>query len=127
MATKTYLDYTGLQVYHNLLTQYIANVSKIFYDTTANWNAQPTLVSEAGTVYIYSDYYQDSGGNDIPGVKIGDGNAYLIDLAFTGKLYDDHLADSVRHITDAERSAWNNKVRCYVDSTDTEKIIFTTN
>lgn len=127
-TTKTYLDLTGLTTYTQLLKQYISDTTpRILYDTKANWDTQSSLVSVAGTVYIYSDYYQDSGGNDIPGVKVGDGNAFLIDLPVAGKLYDEHMADSVRHITSAERTAWDNKVRCYMDTVDTENLIFTTN
>ena len=103
-----------------------AGSDKIFYDTTANWAEQTTLVSTRGAIYIYSDY-QDDNGTDIPGFKVGDGLAFVVDLPFVGKLYNDHLADTVSHITAAERSAWNNKMRCYMDSTDTEKLIFTTN
>ena len=128
MATKTYLDFTGLTLYTELLKQYISiTTPKILYDTKAHWDAQPSLLSEAGTVYIYSDYYQDDENNDIPAFKVGDSNTYLIDMPVMGKLYDDHLADSVRHITNAERTAWNNKVRIYEDPTDSENIVFTTN
>lgn len=128
MSTKTYLDFTGLQLYNSLLQQYIGNTTaKILYDTKANWDKQTTLVSEQKTVYIYSDAYQDSQGNDIPGVKIGDGNAYVVDLQFAGKLYDEHLADTVKHITAEERAAWNGKVRCYLDTNNAEILIFTTN
>lgn len=128
MESITYLDLTGLTLYHSLLSQYITDVMpKILYDTTANWNSKTTLLSEQKTVYIYSDYYHDNNNNPIPGFKIGDGNAYLIDLAFTGKLYDEHLADTVKHITAEERAFWNGKIRCYIDSNNTDKLIFTTN
>ena len=128
MATKTYLDFTGLSFYTGLLKQYISDTTpRILYDTKAHWDAQASLVSEANTVYIYSDYYQDENGNDIPAVKLGDSKAYVIDLPVLGKLYDDHLADTVKHITSSERTAWNNKIRCYLDSNDSEKLIFTTN
>ena len=131
MSTKTYLDFTGLQLYNSLLQQYIDTqidgFVKILYDTKANWDKQTTLVSQANTFYIYSDAYQDSQGNDVPGVKIGDGNAYVVDLPFIGKLYDEHLADTVKHITAAERAAWNNKVRCYLDTNNAENLVLTTN
>ena len=128
MSSKSFLDLTGLTLYTNLLKQYISDTApRILYDTKAHWDAQSSLVSEAGTVYIYSDYYQDSGGNNIPGVKVGDGNALLVHLPVLGKLYDEHMADDIRHITDAERTAWNNKVRCYINGTDTDTLVFTTN
>ena len=125
--SKNYLDYAGLSLYTELIKSYIGDTQpKVFYDTTANWAKQTSLVSERGAIYIYSDY-QDDDGTDVPGLKLGDGLAFVVDLPFVGKLYDDHLADTVSHITSAERSAWNDKVRCYLDSTDNEKLIFTTN
>lgn len=125
--SKNYLDYAGLSLYTELIKSYIGDTQpQVFYDTTANWAKQTSLVSKRGAIYIYSDY-QDDDGTDVPGLKVGDGLAFVVDLPFVGKLYDDHLADTVSHITSAERSAWNNKVRCYLDGTDTEKLIFTTN
>ena len=125
--SKAYLDYAGLSLYTELIKSYIGDTQpQVFCDTTEEWNKKTTLVSTRGAIYIYIDYYED---NDtyIPGIKIGDGTSYLIDMPFAGKLYDDHLADTISHITSAERSAWNDKVRCYLDGTDTEKLIFTTN
>ena len=128
MSTKQYLDLSGLTLYNELLRIYIdQNSNKVLYNTTAYWNAQIATPSEEGVVYIYSDYQTDGSGNNIPGVKVGDGNAYIPDLQFIDYKYSQHLLDTVSHITAAERTAWNNKVRCYVDSTDTEKIVFTTN
>ena len=42
------------------------------YMSTAEWDEQPPIVSEAGALYIWSDYRQDEQGNNIPGVKIGE-------------------------------------------------------
>lgn len=124
-----YLDPNGLSQYDALIKQYIADteVTKVLYADTATWNSQAQLVSQQGYIYIYSDYKQDGEGNDIPGIKVGDGNAYLIDLPFSTKLIDEHIADTTRHITAAERTAWNNKVRCYIDTNNDQNLIFTTN
>lgn len=125
--SKNYLDYAGLSLYTELIKSYIGDTQpQVFYDTTANWAKQTSLVSVRGAIYIYSDY-RDDNGTDIPYLKIGDGTSYVVDLPFVGKLYDDHLVDTVKHITSSERTAWNNKVRCYLDSNDSEKLIFTTN
>ena len=122
-----YLDKTGLGQYDALIKQYIgdANYCKILYDTTANWNSQSQLISESDTAYVYIDYYTDSDNNAVPGVKIGDGVAYLIDRPVITKIADEHIADSIRHITAAERTAWNNKVTCYVNSNNPNRLIFT--
>lgn len=55
--------------------------SKVLYDTTENWNSKPSLVGKRGYIYIYSDW-QLVGDQYIAGFKVGDGNAYLIDLPF---------------------------------------------
>ena len=102
--------------------------SQMHFNTTAEWNSQPTLIGEQGHIYVYTDY-QIIDGNPVPGVKIGDGIAYLIDNPFvsgdTTALYE-HINDTIVHITNAEREFWNNKVRCYMSDIDSERIIFTT-
>ena len=126
--SKQYLDLPGLQLYDRKIKELIRQeITPIFYDTTANWDSQISLVSIRGAIYVYSDYQEDGDGNYIPGIKIGDGNAYLIDMPFTDCLYKEHIEDTVSHITAAERTAWNNKVRCYMDTLDEERLIFTTN
>ena len=106
-----------------------AGYNHIYYDTTANWNAQSGLVSEEGAIYIYSDYFHDDQGNPIPGIRIGDGRAYLIDLPvasedFADKLYE-HITNSVVHVSAYDRSFWNNKVTSALDSSDPENLILT--
>ena len=100
--------------------------SKIYYNTTTYWNSRPQLMSKRGYIYVYSDYKQ-SEGQDIVGIKVGDGTSYLIDMPFIDKPLDDHIADDIRHISSEERAFWNNKVRCFVDPNDEENIVFTTN
>lgn len=104
----------------------------ILYDTTEGWNNQRDLVSEEGVVYIYSDaqsYTTDDGSRTVyvPGIKIGDGNAYLIDLPFTGSdaLIAEHVNDTGLHVTTEEKLFWNNKVDCYLGLDDNENVIFT--
>ena len=102
-----------------------ANLNKqVLFNTTAAWDAQVQLTSEANTLYIYTDHQYDSQGNKIAGIKVGDGNAYLIDMPFTDEVIMEHINDNVRHITAEERAFWNNKVSCYL--ADTDRVIFTT-
>lgn len=121
-----YLDPIGLSQYDALIKQYIADteITRVLYADTATWNSQAQLVSQQGYIYIYSDYKQDGEGNNIPGIKVGDGNAYLIDLPFSTKLIDEHIADAVAHITSAERTFWNNKVTCYIDENNITRLVF---
>lgn len=104
----------------------------ILYNSTEGWNNQRDLVSEEGVVYIYSDaqsYTSDDGSRTVyvPGIKIGDGNAYLIDLPFTGSdaLIAEHVNDTGLHVTSEEKLFWNNKVDCYLGLDDNENVIFT--
>ena len=100
---------------------------RVLYASTATWNSQPQLLSDKGYIYIYSDYRQDEHGNNIPSMKVGDGTAYLIDMPFTDELIYEHIEDQIRHITQAEREFWNNKVRCYIsEEQGSEEVIFTT-
>ena len=100
---------------------------RVLYATTATWNSQPQLVSARGYLYIYSDYKQNGQGQNIAGFKVGDGNAFLIDMPFTDEVMQDHITDTVHHITQAEREFWNNKVRCFIDAEiQNDNLIFTT-
>lgn len=83
-------------------------------DTTANWNSLTSFIPHAGEVIVYTDYMQKD-GQDIPGVKIGDGLAYLVDLPF--------VTDSITEVTTAERTSWNNKVSARLSG---ENLIFET-
>ena len=113
------------------LTARDLGLGNVYYDTTANWNAQLRLIAEEAAIYIYSDYqiYEDEAGNQtaIAGLKIGDGTSYLIDMPFvtdnmSGALIR-HLADNVVHITAEERAFWNNKVSAYMDHESTELLV----
>lgn len=107
-------------------------LGQVYYDTTENWNRNPTLLSERGAVYIYSDYeyYENAAGNRTPiaGLRIGDGTSYLIDLPFvnslTAHLIISHVANQAVHISEAERVFWNNKISAYIDPNDPEVLIF---
>lgn len=100
---------------------------RVLYATTATWNSQPSLISQMGFIYIYSDYRQNEKGENIPSMKVGDGNAYLIDMPFSDEVLYKHVDDNVRHITQEEREFWNNKVRCYASDIQDDVLVFTTN
>jgi hypothetical protein len=113
------VSFATLQDYLN------ANLDKqVLFDTTSHWNAQTTLVSDANTLYVYTDHQTDSNNNPVAGIKAGDGSAYVVDLPFTDAVATEHIADTTVHITSAERNYWNNKVRCYY--TGVENLVFTT-
>ena len=120
-------------IINNKIAQLTSNSAKINYDTTENWNSRVDLISELGTIYYYEDYYTeiDENGNEIkkPGVKIGDGMAYLIDLPFVNDHFDfyDHINNNNIHITQDERLFWNNKCRVDDSYINNENLIFTIN
>ncbi len=79
-------------------------------------------------MYVYSDarsYEEEYTENNetltrtvyVPGVKIGDGSAYVVDLPFV-------------NVTSEQISFWNNKVNCYLEpelipNGNSETLIFT--
>lgn len=99
---------------------------EVYFNTTAGWAAQSGLVGQANTIYIYTDYQEDGDGNPIAGIKVGDGNAYLIDAPFLDTVYLEHINDTDIHVTPAEKEFWNNKVRCFYSLTDEDTVVFTT-
>ena len=91
------------------------------HDITENWNNTVGFIPFAGEIIIYDDYktitYEQNGETitkNIPGIKIGSGNAYVQDLGFVdeelrSKLIE-HIEDQELHVTLGEKSFWNNKV-----------------
>lgn len=141
MATKYYLDQEGVQLLwarvceqdRDLLDKTIANsnrideiidqigTTKILYDTSANWAAQPDLIAEKGVVYIYSDA-KTYEGQVLPRIKIGNGFSLLRTIYFVDEDIVHQLSNLVP-VTQEEKDRWNNKVSCQVDR---EKLIFST-
>ena len=131
MATS-YLSKEGLTYFFGKLG--IIFDTKLNFEsmTTAEWATQTQIVSQPNTVYIYRDHRTKSDGNggtiNIAGFKLGDGQAYVVDLPFLNvdeETFNEHVNNSLIHITDAERTFWNNKDRCYIDTQNTETLVFT--
>ncbi len=112
---------SGTSDYRNLIHKPIVNGETLIGEmdsedlhivackTTAEWAQLTTLVSRKGEIYVYSD----GGGENKPMLKIGDGNAYVVDLPF------DTSIDA--RITDEDIANWNNKVSVRADG---ERLIF---
>lgn len=104
--------------------------------TEAYWAANPGYLPRPGEIVIYTDHdsVTDEHGNEIavPGIKIGDGNAYVADLPFTGdgvrylitRELRAHTGDTGMHVTPEEKRFWNAKLN--YDVVDDE-LIFTRN
>lgn len=99
------------------------NKGNVYCDTTAHWEAQPTLESEKDAIYVYTDH-QQLNGVDIPGIKVGDGNAYLVDLPFIDAVYAEHIANSIIHVTQEDRVVWDNNVTCFIAPNKEDRLVF---
>ena len=97
-----------------------------YYDSTANWNANRTLVSELGAIYVYYDHGSID-GHDVPGIKVGDGTSYLIDLPFMDAQFARSLTNHINnlgiHVTAADKTFWNNKSAAFMDPEQSETLI----
>lgn len=95
------------------------------HDTTANWNNAIGFIPMPGEIIIYDDYQvktwqvEEYGEvvtktKNIPGIKIGTGNAYVQDLGFVDEDLRDtimaHINNTNIHTTLSEKLFWNNKV-----------------
>lgn len=81
------------------------DVATIEFHTTEEWKAFNSTISTKNKFYIYTDHRENS-----PGVKVGDGTAYVGDLPFIDTQLDVHMADTVSHITAEERNKWNTAI-----------------
>lgn len=106
----------------------------IVYGTVAQWDSQPKYIPPKDLLVVYTDYktFINEKGETvlIPGFKLGDGNAYLIDKPFldeaTSSALEEHIRNREIHITGEERQAWNNKINC-IEPQDDDTLIFTRN
>lgn len=95
------------------------------HDTTEHWNNAVGFIPLPGEIIIYDDYQTKTWTEmeygelvtktvNIPGIKIGTGNAYVQDLAFIDEDLRDkllaHINNAEIHTTLAEKLFWNNKL-----------------
>lgn len=107
-----------------------ANAARIEVRTTAEWNERMMYIPKVGRIIVYSDRNVID-GVAYPGVKIGDGLAYVVDLPFVGddvasrimSLIEEHIQNDQIHVTEAERAFWNNKINYEMDDSGETLII----
>lgn len=96
------------------------------HDITANWNTALNFIPLKGEIIVYDDYQQIDGRN-IPGIKIGDGLAYVVDLPFVVDAVQNqigsHINNNEIHVVGNDRFNWNNKVSADVEA---ENLILST-
>ncbi len=118
------LDKAGIQYLVSQLGIMINQRTPFIAKTTAEWNADVTVESQPGYIYIYTDYKTSTKNGttiSIPGIKFGTGNAFVVDLPFLG--IDDeaiwsHINNGNIHVTSEEKAFWNNKVTVVDDITN---------
>lgn len=112
------------------------DITSIYYNTTAYWDSHIEIVSERNALYIYTDkfsYHPSAESEEViyvEGIKIGDGNAYLIDKPFiTDALsfaLESHINNQEAHVSSDDRTSWNNKLN-YKDPGQSDLLEFTRN
>ena len=116
-----YLDTEGVAFLWRKIKNINTNKFTYYSKTKEEWNSDITFLSEKNVLYIYSNFkiFSKNGQEEIylPGLKIGDGKSYLIDLPFLNdfdnnieKVLLDHISNNSIHISDQQRSFWNNKL-----------------
>lgn len=111
--------------------------AKVYSKTKEEWNSQRDLISEKNVFYVYTNYKTTDEGKNIPGLKIGDGLAYIIDLPFTAVGEQDltqvfqHIRNAAIHVSAEDRQTWNsavetvnNKVSVDISPSNPENIVF---
>jgi len=107
----------------------------IEHGTTEYWNSRIGYVPEAGKIIIYDDYKTETiEGKTVmyPGIKVGNGNAYVQDLMFADSYYNDlferHINDASIHVTPQDKQRWNRKLNVDdIQGVENETLIFNRN
>ncbi len=106
------------------------NGKTIEVGSTEEWQSKIGYIPKKGDIILYTDKTVINSTTTVPGIKIGDGLAYGIDLPFVG---DDiaadllsHINNTTVHITATERTKWNGKLNCN-DNIVNETLVLTRN
>ena len=110
---------------HDLIgnqTGYELGLQDICVGTTQHWRDQISFIPGAGQIVIYTDYRTiedgEGGTKNVPGLKIGDGVAYGIDLPFLGEYETEMIITSLNaqiqnqeiHVSASDRLRWDKKI-----------------
>lgn len=129
-----YLDSDGVAYLWRKIKNNLNNKIIYYSKTKSEWNSDRDFMSQKNVFYIYSDYKSIERDGEqilIPGLKIGDGTTYLIDLPFVNdtskgseleQLILDHINNKVIHISAEERNFWNNKLNLLLQP-DTQTLV----
>ena len=113
------LKITGIQSSVTLGTEQVRIIksTSVYVNTTEYWNNQIGYIPKVGDIIVYSDYsfvLENDVRRAVPGVKIGDGLAYLSDLPFiteaTSQKLLEHIENRLAHVSAEDREFWDNKL-----------------
>lgn len=130
---NSYLDLQGLQRFYNIISGRINQKLTVIAKTKQQWESENRQTSQPGILYVTTDYKtvtKDETTYNIPAFKLGDGNAYVVDLPYATvdeETFLSHVNDKVIHITQTEREFWNNKNRVEIDDNNPECLVMTIN
>ena len=115
-----YLDQSGVAYLWRKIKHDFNNKAVYYSKRKSEWDIDRSMIAEKDVLYIYSDYKtieKDGQQIFVPGLKIGDGVSYLIDIPFVNdsnsefeNVLLDHINDRVIHVSAQDRIFWNNKL-----------------
>lgn len=111
MSEKHFLDKEGLERLWSKIQEIHGVVDT---RTSEEWAQHPEIISVKGRIYVWSDH-QVLDGQNIPGFKVGDGDAYVVDLPFADAEYIAHIANIPLHVSEQDRARWDDKVTCSLE------------
>lgn len=128
-----YLDQDGVAYLWQKINNNLNDKIDYYSKKKSEWDSEINFISQKNVLYIYEDYkiiYKDDEQIFLPGLKVGDGKTYLIDLPFIGGNNDqfeskllDHINNNIIHVSLEEKNFWNNKLN-YSEIVDKENLIF---
>lgn len=93
-----------------------ADATGVKCGTTEYWR-EHDFIPKQNEIIIYTDYqsYEEDGETvDVPGMKVGSGNAYLSDLVFLNAADSatlaDHITNNNIHVTEVQKQSWDRKL-----------------
>lgn len=127
-----YLDSAGVSYLWSKIKRIQQNKLVYYSNSKQVWNLEPQLISEKDVLYIYTNYKTinvDDEQITIPGLKIGDGKSYLIDLPFFNDIsnfndiFMDHINNKVIHVSMEDRMFWDNKLNLFLEAQEQNLIL----
>ena len=111
---KFYLELEGLKKYDALLKKHIP-----IFVTPDKVEIMKSIKPELGQLVIFTNLRErkKSDGTTITsaGIIVGDGEKTIEQLPFIDWFYWDHINDKNIHVTEEQKTFWDNKISCDVD------------